>query len=476
MNFIDLYGRLTSRHLSSPYSIDSLSPNELYERMDQYYANAESLYGDAASAGFWTNTWVEAIKPIRTCVNRSVEFFVSKIAPGDLSYLTVVTENESVKEAIEQVYKWSNFGSQKQLAVRKLALYGDLFMKVANGDGKVYFEIIDPVNVTAFTEDSRGYIISIRLDFSLNDNKTYTEYWNKTDGYFSAWTHGLGANASLESLGTPVDYGYLSEFGIDFVPFVHIKFRDVGTKRGASCTRHCLSKIDEANRQATRMAQMLFRYNKPLWAVSANASDAQGRPLPAPKVKSGDDLDVKDNSILYLPGQSTMQSLIPDIKYGDALAILQDMIAEIENDLPEIRYYSIKDSSMSGKAIKMILAGAIDRRNEAAGNFFDGIERLDQMALTIGQYAGVFKGLGMYENGDFDHALIVPNPFPLDVNDQAVALKDFTTAGMPLGAAMVKVGFDANSIADILAERDTEASKATNGLAESLIRFNRGEE
>jgi hypothetical protein len=303
--------------------------------------------------------------------------------------------------------------------------------------------LIDPKFVTSFVADNRGYLIEIRIDTPMDDKTTYTEYWAKKDGYFATWIHTLGSGAKLDQLGSPNDYGFLSELGIDFIPIVHTKFRDVGQLRGVSCVRHALSKIDEANRQSTRLAQMLFRYNKPLWAVKANAMDAQGRPLPAPKIKTTDTtMEMKDDSIIYLPGNSLMESLIPDIKYGEALTIVQDMMNEIEQDLPELRYYSIKDSNLSGKAIHYLLAGAIDKAMEAQGNFLGGLERLNEMALTVGQFLGLFSPLmGNYANGDFTHSIQPPKMFEIGIDEKSTSLKNLTGAGVPLTLAMALSGF-----------------------------------
>ena len=438
--------------VSNTYSLEGLAPKELYSKLKEYYENSENIYSPAQKYAYYTNTWIEAIKPVKTVVNRSVEFYVSKIVPGDISQLRITSNNQLVKDCIAQVWKWSNFGAQKQIAIRYLALYGDLFIKVSNEQGKVFFEIIPPYNVSNFTEDSRGYITSIRIDVPQG-NKTYTEYWNKDDGYYSIWLKENGETQELDQLGQPSDSGYIEEFGIKFIPIVHIKFRDTGEKRGKSCVYHSLSKIDEANRQATRLYQMLFRYNKALWVISANTMDSIGRPMPAPQIKDSDtELDMNDNNMLFMPGMSTLQTLVPPINYADALNILKDTIEEIEKDLPELRYYSLQyNASMSGKAIKLLLSAAIDRAVEAQGNFLTGLTRLDEMALTIGKYFGLFpQTIGSFDNNDFSHSIMPMEMFPIDESDRATLLTAYVGAGMSLESALKLVGFSEQQVVEIV--------------------------
>lgn len=463
----------------NPFANKNLSPTELYIKLKNYY-DSNQLYDDVMSMSYYNNTWVEQMKPIRNPVNRSVEFYVAKVAAGKLE---IITKNEKVKQAIEQFLKWSNFDSQKQISKRYLSLYGDLFWKVVNGDSKIYSELIEPKNVTSFTSDSRGYLASIRIDINIQEDgidKTYTEFWQKDDtgGYFASWVHTQGRNVALEQLGDPREMATLNELGINFIPILHIKFRDIGNERGSSCVLHCLDKIDEANRQATRLHSLLYSYNNPVMVISANSLDKDGRPMAAPRPKSLNannsetDIEMKDKKILYLNGMATVNNLIPDLNYGDALKILQDMMLEIENDLPELSYYSLKDSNASGKSLKIQLGAAVDRANEANDNFIQGLIRMNEMALTLGSNANLFFNLGSYENGDFTHSIKTDDMFPMDIFDRATTVKSFVDAGMPLADAMKFADFTQEEIDSVSENKKTEDEKAQNQLANSLLKFN----
>lgn len=422
---------------------------EKYAFLKKAYDN-NNLYDTVTEGAINDNIWIEALKPMRTSVNRSVEFYVAKIFPSN--DIEIATEFDNIIEPIQQITKWSNFAAKKQLFLRNLALFGDLFLKVttAGDSDKIHYENIDPALVTDFRTDSRGFLQWIRIDTPIRVDtlqKLHTEFWTKDT--FSVWIHNRTRTTALDQLGDPIEFGFTAELGIDFVPFVHIKFRDTGALRGKACTEHAIDKITESNRQATRLAQMLFRYNKPHWAISTNSVDPDGNALPAPRQNSGDGLDVtfSDDVITYLPGNSKLESLVPDINYGDALSILNSMMNELEQDLPELKYYSLKDGNLSGKAVSLLLGGALDRAKEARNNFIQGLVRLNEMALTMGRFNGIFSSnIGDFDAGDFVHDIRTDELFGTTLEEKAEIVKNLVSSGIILKQAMEIAGFDIEDV------------------------------
>lgn len=477
-----IFSNLFSKKTTSKPSIlinDTDDVFEKYKKLEALYLN-NGAYNDIQRLAYQTGEWLEAIKAIKTPVNRSVEFYVTNILAG----AEVSSKNASVLDAINQFIKWSNFDAKQKTFSRSLALYGDLFVKVTTDDAysKVYQEEISAKNVTSFELDSRGFLTELRIDIEIDDGVTYTEYWvnrKGEDGYVSIWEHKRGKGADLEELGTPKDFIYLTEMGIDFIPIVYIKFIDFGG-RGQGCVSHALDKIDEANRQSTRLNQMLFRYNKPLWAVMANGVDAQGRPLPAPRLansktdkdsKKTDDMEVGDNSIVYLPGMSKMESLIPNIQYGDALNILKDMMNEIELDLPELKSYSLDVNQLSTKSIQLVLGAAIAKAKTARENIIQGLIRINQMALTIGKFYGIFPAtIGDYANGDFEHEIICDEIYGNDSLDKAELIKAFTDAGLPLSFAMKQAGYSQEEIDAAISDKQSDDLRKQSNLVNSIMK------
>jgi len=465
-----------------------LSQKALYHKLDRLYEN-NGLY----ERGIYSNMhdynrgaidrFLDHTRPLRTVVNRSVEFYQSKLS---VVPMTITSQSQQVVNAVNQVWVWSNFSAIKNVMLRYGALYGNIFIKiVSDGNGKVYFENIKPEYVSDITTDNRNYLSTIRLDIPIVDENDrqlmYTEFWSKSEGYYSIWQHQLGENAELNTLGTPVQSGWLAEMGIDFLPFVQIKMKDTGKKWGVGSCAHALDKIGEANKEASRLSDLIFRNNKNVWAITANNVDANGRPIPAKLSKESEDdlFSANGESFVKLPGNAELKSLVPDLHYDSALAILDSQMSECKQDLPELLYYDLKDSSnMSGKSIKLLMSAAVDRANEYLNNFIQGLIRANSIALTIGKFWGIFNLTGNYEDGSFDHQISTPELFPLSEDEKASTLKSYVDAGMALSTAMRLSGFSEEVIVKALEEKsnqdNTSMALSQASLGSALSQFNSG--
>jgi hypothetical protein len=428
--------------------------NPMYDAFYDEYNNDAGITAD------------DTTRRLRTVVNRSVEFYASKMMPGEK--IEVIADKPGLKDALDQIIKDSNLGNNKPAMLRGFALYGDSFVRVRGDDQKSYLEDISPFYLTDFAEDSRGFLTYCRIDIPiLDDNNNpanYTEYWDLESKTLRIWKSSVISRATLtKDLGPAQETHAFSEYGIDFIPIVHTKFRDNGDARGLSCFYHAQDKIYEANRMATRLHDILFAFGQPIFVVSANDKDQAGRPLPPPSISTGtsgsptvaeaEKEDLLGGRLMALPGVSTVEALIPNIDYSDALAILNAQMQEIEDDLPELRYYSLQQdgsaAAMSGAAIRSLLGAAIDRANEAKNNFVSSLSRMLEMALTIGIYNRVFPAsLGQFDKGDFDHQLEVGDAWAASIDDKAATMTVLTGAGVPAPAAMKLCGFTDEQVAE----------------------------
>jgi hypothetical protein len=283
--------------------------------------------------------------------------------------------------------------------------------------------------------------------------------WAATMTYREWRSEGDAIMAPIEGLGTPLVDEDIRSFGVDFIPIVHIPFRDTGELRGVGAFVPVLDKIDELNRVVTRLHQMGFRHIKTVWALKAGGVDGAGRPLPAPRLQTTPGTNdngqatniayVGDDAVIPLPGNSELVSLVPDLNYEALLNIARDTLAEIETDMPEMAWYKLPQvgATLSGRAIRLMLGAAAARVEEARGNAESGLVRLDQMGLSIGQAIGVFqRSLGSYDGGDFDHSFRARDVFPLSDIDKAEAdlrraqaAQAYVTAGVPLAHVAMDV-------------------------------------
>lgn len=435
---------------------------ELYELLWAYYENND-LYQRLAEMGIIGE---ECLKPLRNPAWKAVEFYTSLVWPGSLPTAIPIVGEERIKSAIEQIWAWSNWGSQKQVAVRHAAVTGDVYLKVAQSSSRVFIQVIKPHLVTEKRADERDFITYCRLD-SVRNGKGYTEIWDKSAGVVKIWE---GHGGVIDER-RPTQILPLSTWGIDFIPIVHIRHLHLGGEFGTGAFTLAIDKIDEANRQATRLHKMLFRHNDVTHAISANGVDPTGRPMPALK-PTKELLEVGGERFISLPGTATIQQLVPNLPYGDALAIIHAQMAEIASDLPEVRFFSLYDlPEASGRAVRLVMTPALMRAQEVRGNHETGLVRCHEMALTIAKNVlkGGFANVGSYENGDFVHTMADRPILPMDRVEMAEVIKEEVSAGIPLVTSLARSGWSAQEIEGLLAEMEAQRSREQASFATALI-------
>lgn len=476
---------------------------EVYDLLEAYYLN-NGLYWSVERALYDQGLWREPIRPLRNPAHRAVEFYPAKLWPGTLpEALPLVVKDDQVRDAIYQIWQWSNWGAQKQVFARKLAMLGDVFLKVAQNatQSRVFVQLIDPRYVPddGFETDERGYLTWIRLDIPQQrrgadgevEEYWWTEVWDKRGGYLwlRVWEHKDGIGAELESLGDPMVERFSGEPGneeeaelflsFDFIPIVHARFQDIGDDRGLAAISPAVDKIDELNRVITRLHQILYNLNDVLWALRANATDASGRPVPAPPIKlegtaleAGDVVTLGGQRMIRLPGTSELQPLVPDIDYEAALKVVEAQLGEIEQDLPELAYFRLREmGELSGRAVAMLLGDAVDRALEVRGNGETAMIRAQEMALTIGREVGLFpESIGSWEDGDFEHSFKKRPVIEVSSHEKWETIKLGVEAGTALTTMLRRVlGADDEEIALILQESADQQNRERLSLAEATL-------
>ena len=440
---------------------------EYYRMLNAYYLG-NGLYDYLNQQLKSTKTQYHPLKPVRNPAWRVVEFYASKLYPGALpDALPMESDNPDVLEAVQKVWGWSNFSSVKQKWARWFAIYGDWYIKIqTKGDpvDSVFMSLIKPEYVTSQEMDERGFLTYIRMDVPLWDEedsenqqstRTHTEEWDKETQLVRVWIHSQGLDIKIEELGDPdITMTFEESHGEDFIPIVYQPFRDDGAGRGSGAYSAQLDKIDEANRQATRLAQILFRYNRAIWAATSTGSDASGRPMPPISMsgilESDGTVKIGDDDVLALPSQADLKPLVPPLNYGDALEILNAQLAELSKDLPELAYYELRNlRDVSGRAVLFLMDDMISRIQEARGNAESALIRAHSMALTVGSNFGIFEGLGAFEEDAFAHSFLERTVLPEDKQSLAVLVQTFTLAGATLFAAGKAAGMTEQEATDL---------------------------
>lgn len=489
------------QQVSSRIDPAELPPSALYAVL-RLFDLSNGVYDDLASASVAIGRATPTVKAIRNPVPAVCNAWEAKLWPEPL---TIVTENPPITAPLEMVYRWSNWRASRPKVARWTALYGEAWIKVqADGDlGRVWFEYLEPAYVTAFSEDARGYVQFVRVDIPKAEETdtgwkqaVATEVWDSTEQVRRTWvtdgTLDQVAGRRLSDLGTPDEAVPFSSFGIDFVPFVRITFSDSGEARGIGAIQRALESVAEGDLSATNLHSMVYQDAEGAWVVTANGTLPDGRPLPPMQVaaaeptydaygrqtsngtglQSDNTVDVGKRSFWRLPGGYALQSVVADINYVGALAILQDHDTALERLLPALAYARISEmggADLSGRAIRFKLTPFIDQVTGVRATALEKLEQADMMALTLGRVNGIpgFENIGDYEAGAFAHGFEERDVIPLsDLEEaeseqmRATAYGAWRTAGLPDVEALQRIGYSKAEARRItkLAIKETEVA------------------
>lgn len=407
----------------------------LMNLMNDYYLNT-GLYDELAKQAYSQQKWTRAMKGLRNPCYRLTEFYVDHVWDGRLEDVFEFEHGSgNVKKSIQQLWKWSNFAAKKDLAVRQLSIMGNQFIKVEQPEAKdrVYLRFIDPRIVTDFETDERDFLTHIRLDQEIQDPDNpkrlvwRVEIWDKDLQTVAVWLVKAPDIPYLD-LGEPISEIGFEEFGIDFIPFVHIQFKDIGEQWGVGAYAILKDKIDEVNSAVTRLHQMVFRYGKAFLVLGGAGLDASGQSLPPPeiagKIVEVDPFGFNDEDVIQAGGDVTVDFLVPNVAFESLLKVAMDTLSEINRDAPELDYYRLGEQSHvdSSKAARIILGAAIKRVLSVRYTMELGLQRANEMGLTVMAFKRLTPQgvkIGSFDKGDFEHSFKVREVIPLSEQEQA---------------------------------------------------------
>ena len=467
-----------------------------YAMLDAYYNNNglyESLSAMLASYGYRD----ESIRGLRNPTAAVVSFYAAKLWPGNLQEaLPIETDNAALLPVIERIWEWSNWQSIKQEVARTFPKFGDMFLKVntkrdsSNQISRVYIESLPPQSVTKIESDERGFLTYVRMDTPTteeDDNgnekiKIITEEWNKDTQTYRRWKHDKSSTTPIRNLvGLELTLNFSAAWGHDFIPIVWQGFRLTGGERGEAAITPAIDKIDEVNRQATALHKNMFRYNKPTTIVGRDGNDASGRPLPPVSLGASGTLSASTNpdedNIWILPGATTVNSLVPNLNYADHVLTIDKMMDNITLDLPEIVYSMLHTigGNPSSVSLQTLLLSATDRLLEARQNAESALIRAHQIAISIGQYAGLFdNSLGNYDAGTLAHTIANRPVWAQSEMETAQTMQAYKNAGVPAEVAAQRSGWSEQEIEELTQaldkqmqqQQDLNAQKANQALAQ----------
>lgn len=392
---------------------------------DLYYSNAvyKSLASNSAGAQRKIdNKLYKRIRGIYNPVFRLVDSYVSKVYGGELDLdllqrgaLPIENADDSTRDNLRNLLIWSNWRANKALFVRHGAKLGDVFLKVVDDTelGRPRIEILHPGKVKDVEKDGNGRIQRAIIEYvrEVEDaeyrpneparaKSTYIYTEIITPESFATFKDGAPFAYEMDSEGNGLAE-WVNPYG--FVPLAHVQHRDEGLEWGAAAFSNTLDKIDELNDQASLLNDAVRQAVDIPWLfIGINKPDNRTTFI-------SDEKD--DRKVMYVPqaqpGTVDVKALTSQLNIADTILNIEHLMAEIERDMPELSMHRLREATnQTAPGIRASFNDAIDKFQEAQGNYDAGFAEACQMAQAIGgirKYEG-FKGYSAetYLNGVFD--------------------------------------------------------------------------
>jgi hypothetical protein len=465
------------------------APRQLYALLDAYHAN-NALYQGLQRAWYDAGLPAESLRGLRNPTSLITDFWRAHLWPGDLPDALPIVPGDDVpdgdrlKAQCEQVWAWSNWAAKKQLASHRLSLYGDQWAKVANVTGRprVIIELVHPAHVTDYDEDERGHCVWVRIDVpqagrnadGTRRSFTHTEVWSKADQLYRRWEHQRGLDADLRQLGTPDEVRTFAEMGCaDFVPLTRTPFRDLGGKRGVGAVLLLKDVIDEVNRKATNLAEMLFVDNASSLFLESQFSPDKPTPPPSLGDSGGSTVTVNKRALWKIPAGWQLNYKVAPINYAAALEALAADLHHLSRLAPELLYWDTAEAQgvESGTARRMRMAPAVARVEEVRGSAESDHARQLMMACTIAKNLGIpgFTDLGDFAKGELDLTFKPRAVIPLTDVEESALLQAKATAYQTMTSAGLSDVFALRAVYDLTDEQIAEEIDRATADAEIAI-------
>lgn len=467
------------------------------------YADNEMYSSGASMVRKLQNRLYSNIRAVMNAAPRVVDLFAYYVYVGniDMEHLTggaipIVTDDETIKDGIRQVFKWSNWNALKELFVRHGATYGDSFIKIVDDreHQKVYMEPLHPSRVWDMEIDRRCNTKSVVIQYlrdeepdlanmavgtngvdSSTARKSYTYTEIITKEKFQTFKDGKPFAYFTDANGQPVSE-WINEYG--FVPVVAVQHQNTGLKWGANAYWKVIRKFDELNDVSSLLHDQIRKVIIPILKAMGiskkkRADGSSDLEFSSPNEGGKDNLN-----ILYIPKDTDLQPVTTQIDIAGVGTIAKSLQEEIEADLPILALQQIraKGGDLTQPGIEAAYADAIASINTARANYDMGMVRALQMCLTIGGYNGYegFAGFSLdsYDSGAMEFSIKARPVIAVGIsqNEKLTALSSINSMNPALQKVALKELGYADDVIDEVTQAAEEATRnAVRGLAESVF-------
>lgn len=377
------------------------------------------------------------LRAIRNPAHTIGEFMVGHIWGGQLDptagnggAIPIETDNEALRSAISEIWKWSQWWRNKDTLTRFGAVLGDVGLRVIDDVERkhVYLEIVHPSHIKAVTLDPFGNCKGYEYVEDRIDDKgrvaVYSEvvsrdgdlvvYRTFRDGKPYAWND--------ETAEWTNAYG--------FVPFVLIKHIDVGLDWGWSEFHAAASRIREVDELTSMLSDHLRKTIDPLWLMKKVS-------LPGTRLSTTTaTTDIPEpgreeiRAIWNLPADADAKALTTTLDIAAVTGHIDKIMLSLETDYPEIKVdLATPGNSISGRALRIARQPLESRVLQRRVAYDAALIAVNNMAMAIGGYRGYdgYKGFGLdsYGAGKLEHSIGFRPVFEEDPEDTALADKTF---------------------------------------------------
>jgi hypothetical protein len=382
------------------------------------------------------------------------------------SVLPILTEAAPLRPAIGQVWRWSNWATRKDILSLWGSTLGDVGLRVIDDPVRqtVSLDVVHPGTISEVTLDNAGNVKGYVIEKVVAD-----PLGKKSSVIYSEIAERDGDDVVYTTLRDGTEYAWMGEAAswrepYGFIPLVLIKHFDVGLDWGWAEIYPVFSKVRELDDQASKLSDQVRKMVDAPWLFAgvdgpkkqvktAGATPTTDRPEPGRE----------EVPAIYGPTGATATPLVANLDIAAVGENIDRMLAEVERDLPELQHdIWSAGSDASGRALRISRQRVESKVRVRRQNYYDGIRRALQMALSIGgmrNYDG-FGGFGIdsFKAGQLEFTIGQPPVFesdPLDTSEIDMAFwtaaKAAEEAGIPIELYLEQKGWNQQDIARVTA-------------------------
>ncbi len=334
---------------------------------------------------------------------------------GVPSALPIATDSETLRTAIAQLWKWSNWQVNKDIITLYGSVMGDVAIRIVDDPArkKVYLRKVHPGTIKDVTKDEFGNIKGYFIQYerkdpdNLNRMVVYTEECSRKDGdpmvYYKTCRNGTPFSWDETAPEWSEPYG--------FVPMVLIQHNNLGLDWGWSELHPARSKFHEVDDLGSKLSDQIRKIVDAPWLFAGvNAPKKDVTMSGATATPDRPEPGREEIPALYGPVGATAIPLVAPLQIADTSAHIATILKEIERDYPELSVdINNIQGDISGRALRIHQQPASIKVQQRRANYDDALVRAQQMAIAIGgmrAYEG-FAGFSLdsYESGQLDHSI-----------------------------------------------------------------------